>query len=252
MRFKGFTLAEVLITLGIIGIVAAITLPTLITNYRINELKTRFQKTNSIVNQALKSTLNELEFDEFSDMNLFNLKGGEQASVFKPRYEEFNSVWEKQFNMAHKVERQEILNNINNRGYSGHPLFTKYYWGGAASYGGLYAATSQNLTPTYYILPDGSLIGQIEPWGGCYASCTIATIFFDTNGPYKGPNRYGYDLFYFDAGNNGKSIFSCGTNEDNSKACFYRYALKNQNPFDKTKEYWKSLYKPKSYFNLAK
>ena len=31
---KGFTLAEVLITLGIIGVVAALTLPSLITNYR--------------------------------------------------------------------------------------------------------------------------------------------------------------------------------------------------------------------------
>ena len=31
---KGFTLAEVLITLGIIGIVAAMTLPTLVNNYK--------------------------------------------------------------------------------------------------------------------------------------------------------------------------------------------------------------------------
>lgn len=30
MRYKGFTLAEVLITLGVIGVVAAMTLPTLI------------------------------------------------------------------------------------------------------------------------------------------------------------------------------------------------------------------------------
>ena len=33
-KFKAFTLAEVLITIGIIGIVAALTLPTLIGNYR--------------------------------------------------------------------------------------------------------------------------------------------------------------------------------------------------------------------------
>ena len=30
----GFTLAEVLITLGIIGVVAALTLPSLVTNYQ--------------------------------------------------------------------------------------------------------------------------------------------------------------------------------------------------------------------------
>lgn len=31
---KAFTLAEVLITLGIIGVVAALTIPTLVNNYR--------------------------------------------------------------------------------------------------------------------------------------------------------------------------------------------------------------------------
>ncbi len=36
---KAFTLAEVLITLGIIGVVAALTLPSLITNYKVKVLK---------------------------------------------------------------------------------------------------------------------------------------------------------------------------------------------------------------------
>lgn len=45
MRFKfGFTLAEVLITLGIIGIVAAMTIPTLLQN---NYEKTNNYKTSS-------------------------------------------------------------------------------------------------------------------------------------------------------------------------------------------------------------
>ena len=35
-KIFGFTLAEVLITLGIIGVVAAMTLPTLIQNYKKN------------------------------------------------------------------------------------------------------------------------------------------------------------------------------------------------------------------------
>lgn len=34
MKLNSFTLAEVLVTLGIIGVVAALTMPTLIANYR--------------------------------------------------------------------------------------------------------------------------------------------------------------------------------------------------------------------------
>ena len=45
MNYKsGFTLAEVLITLGIIGIVAALTIPTLISKYQERELLTRTKK----------------------------------------------------------------------------------------------------------------------------------------------------------------------------------------------------------------
>lgn len=36
MNKKAFTLAEVLITLGIIGVVAALTMPTVIQNYKKN------------------------------------------------------------------------------------------------------------------------------------------------------------------------------------------------------------------------
>ena len=242
-----FTLAEVLITLGIIGIVAAMTLPSLITKYKIHELRTRFQKTNSIVNQALKYTLNDLGLSDYSDMNLFNLPNGSQASIYVPVYKEYNEVWEKQFKGAKKLGRQEIMNNMNHKNVSTHPLFTKTFWGEPADWGHLYA-TSGNLAPTYYLLPDGSLIGQIDAFGTCYASCTIATIFFDTNGPYKGPNRYGYDFFYFDAGIDGQSIFKCGINEANDRTCFYRYALRDQNPFNTSKTYWDNLYKPKSFF----
>lgn len=39
MGKNGFTLAEVLITLGIIGVVAAMTIPTLIANTRAAQLK---------------------------------------------------------------------------------------------------------------------------------------------------------------------------------------------------------------------
>ena len=43
-RKSAFTLAEVLITLGIIGVVAAMTLPTLVNDKQNKELQTQFKK----------------------------------------------------------------------------------------------------------------------------------------------------------------------------------------------------------------
>ena len=51
---KAFTLAEVLITLGIIGVVAALTLPSLMTDIGNKKLKTQFFKTYTDLNQAAK------------------------------------------------------------------------------------------------------------------------------------------------------------------------------------------------------
>lgn len=49
----GFTLAEVLITLGIIGVVASLTIPSLINNYKEKELITRTKKTYSVIQNAI-------------------------------------------------------------------------------------------------------------------------------------------------------------------------------------------------------
>ena len=49
---KGFTLAEVLITLGIIGVVAAMTIPTLIQNTNSVKFASQFKKSISTLSQA--------------------------------------------------------------------------------------------------------------------------------------------------------------------------------------------------------
>ena len=56
---KGFTLAEVLITLGIIGVVAAMTMPSLIQNYRKKEATTRIKKFYSMMSQAVLLSTND-------------------------------------------------------------------------------------------------------------------------------------------------------------------------------------------------
>ena len=51
---KAFTLAEVLITLGIIGVVAALTLPSLISRYKKQVIATRLKQFASIWQQAIR------------------------------------------------------------------------------------------------------------------------------------------------------------------------------------------------------
>ena len=51
----GFTLAEVLITLGVLGIVAALTMPALITNYQKEQTTTHLKKTFSTLKQATEA-----------------------------------------------------------------------------------------------------------------------------------------------------------------------------------------------------
>lgn len=65
IKFKnGFTLAETLITLGIIGIVAAMTIPNMINAYKAKQLRTRFNKAYSIIQQAARQiNANDLSLD---------------------------------------------------------------------------------------------------------------------------------------------------------------------------------------------
>lgn len=50
--FTGFTMAEVLITIGIIGVVAAMTFPALVMHHRNKALESQFKKYYSIFSQT--------------------------------------------------------------------------------------------------------------------------------------------------------------------------------------------------------
>lgn len=69
---KGFTLAEVLITLGIIGIVAAMTIPQVLANYRKKALEAKLKKTYTELLAALNKGEQEigLPFSTYSVMTL--------------------------------------------------------------------------------------------------------------------------------------------------------------------------------------
>ena len=65
MNKKGFTLAEVLITLGIIGVVAALTLPTVISHHNKKVVETRLAKFYSVMNQAIQRSIVDNDEPEY-------------------------------------------------------------------------------------------------------------------------------------------------------------------------------------------
>lgn len=69
MQRRGFTLAEVLITLGIIGVVAAMTVPNLIQSTKDKRNYTQLKATQSILANAIR-----LAEEEYGDMSGWNVK----------------------------------------------------------------------------------------------------------------------------------------------------------------------------------
>jgi len=67
-----FTLAEVLITLAIIGVVATMTIPTLISNYKKHVAEVKLSRFNSIMNQVIR--LASVEHGSTSTWNMSNLE----------------------------------------------------------------------------------------------------------------------------------------------------------------------------------
>ena len=54
MKYNGFTLAEVLITMAIVGVVAALTIPTLMTNIEANNHRGQLMKTMATLRNSVK------------------------------------------------------------------------------------------------------------------------------------------------------------------------------------------------------
>ncbi len=86
----GFTLAEVLITLTIIGVIAAMTIPTLMSNTSDQEFKTGFKKAISTINQAItmQYALEGTDMSNYTSTGttgIFNADYGVANAVFQQR-----------------------------------------------------------------------------------------------------------------------------------------------------------------------
>ena len=163
----GFTLAETLITLGVIGVVAALTMPALIQNHLKKETAVKLKQTYSLLMQGIRMAENELgevETWQVDDSKTFS------DTYIKPYF---------------KIT-QEYKAGENPPGYN---IYCQN-GGVCISYGSFPSA--QKL-----ILVNGVLIAPF-PYsynisGQTYKSVSIIV---DING-LKKPNRYGRDVFAF-------------------------------------------------------
>jgi len=171
----GFTLAEVLITLGIIGIVAALTMPALIAKYQEQVLRTQFQKAWSIYSQNLQKTA---LIDFSGDVNCAYNAAGSAAT---------NSGC-KEFFKAFVANMNVIKTCAGNALTGGCVPRYEAYMPDDNGCGG-YSENGINNRNTAYVMKDGSIM---IPY--IYGNVDMPLFLFDVNG-FKGPNKSGSDVF---------------------------------------------------------
>ena len=181
---NAFTLAEVLITLGIIGIVAALTIPSLIQKYQMKNFEVAFKKQYSVLNNAINY------------IQLNNNLSECYVTVIKVIYQG-NLVDNYSGNNSDCVAlKNELISNLKLTPisqYSGFTSISKVRADGGVMINGsidYYSALMYDLN--FYLLPDGVVVmfsdRDVRPF--FYNDL----IFIDVNGA-KGPNRWGYDVF---------------------------------------------------------
>ena len=170
VRF-GFTLAEVLITLGIIGVVAAMTIPTLMVNYKAHQLHSQFLKSYSTIQQVFR----RMEGDEVS-LDPADYKV--HASYYKT-FAKYLTGATDCGNYGVSCFGVELRNNYRN---------LKATTMVANSIGGY-------LDDGVILIQDGTVL-MFENCPFCTDNPPIM-VTVDLNGFKNPPNRFGYDVFTF-------------------------------------------------------
>lgn len=175
-----FTLAEVLITLGIIGVVAALTIPTLIQNQQEKATVTAVKKAYAALSQAY--TMAEQEYGTPDNWNLIGSDSGPGT-----------------VNMLNTLGAYLKIEKNCGNGTGCFPNVTYKYLNGSGEENADAAAFRARA-----MLTDGSLIECTTRSKDCtqVRGSSLATanscgiILIDING-FKGPNQQGIDTFDF-------------------------------------------------------
>lgn len=124
-RNLGFTLAEVLITLGIIGVVAAITIPALISACNKTIIENRLRQTNAIILQAFRRYQanngdSTMSLDTYEDGNV-NGYSWQRSKDF------FDEYFAKSFNTTTQYPKSKVFPIYSSNGKVQNNAFIAYY-----------------------------------------------------------------------------------------------------------------------------
>ena len=157
---KGFTLAEVLITIGNIGVIEAVTLPALNTNLIKNQLEVQTRKFYSQFTKAFDLYKAENQSNTITSMDF-------KVTPFVKKY----------FNVARQCKDAESC-------------FAKEY--SLLNSKGMVSSSNFFIENNTYELADGAVFA-LEDYYNESESYPL-TVYFDINGK-KGPNIIGYDMW---------------------------------------------------------
>ena len=175
-----FTLAEVLITLGIIGVVAAMTLPVIVGEYQKQVTVVHLKKFYTTINQALRRS--EVDNGEYKYWQIGDDIG---ASAY------FDKYWKPYLRGVTICKTYLECNYTSNQPFSD--------INGTKTGAVLISETSR----TTIKLPDGTVVinftsmgGTPDEEGNLVGYHISGALYVDINGG-KGPNRFGKDVFVY-------------------------------------------------------
>ena len=190
MNKRAFTLAEILITLGIIGVVAAMTIPSLITSYKAYRYRTQFLKSYSTLQQIFK----QMEADDVA-MDGSSYSGRTFQKVIKPY---LNNTT--QCRTAKELQSPLCLSKDKEQ-YNNLPNTAKMIW--------------SIFDDGQFILADGSQLFIENPT----SAFQHVILLIDLNGYINPPNRAGIDLFLFQLTDN--EVVPMGSPNTNMAGTYY-------------------------------
>lgn len=192
-RLIAFTLAEVLITLGIIGVVAAFTIPVLISNINDKSVVSVVIKYQSIFQSVIKQYMVNNNYNNLIDSDIFN----NGASCTQAGTQRVWNALKAYFSIS-----KDCNTNIN-QGCT--PSGTKYLNNTSLPYAGDANSDSDNLYAKA-ILNDGIEIILVDESNNCSYDrsishsgklTTVCGRFRIITNDQKGPNKIGRDEFYY-------------------------------------------------------